>query len=759
MVPPQAGHSTSSRIRSFATLAASATILGLLASPILWGGVYHEDDLGGFHLPLRYFYARCLAKGDDPCWFPGSFCGYYLHGDGQVGLFHPLHWALYRFLPLWSAFDLELLLNYPVVFAGTYLLLRRRNLPADAALFGAMVFSFSGFNLLHYVHPNMLAVVAQIPWLLVAIDALWSCDQPRRAEWLRAAVAALTASQLLLGHPQLVWISLLTEILYAISLSRRTSGRDLRRWAEWIGAKTLGVLCGAVQWLPTLDALASSVRADPSGRFLLQFSLHPANVIQLIGPYLFTARYFEGDAGLAHWPVQEFGLYNGAVVAVFLGWLAFRWRSGLAHRALAKGAIGLGALALLLSFGGYTPLGALCTRLPVVGLLRCPSRYIVLFHLATAILAAVGFADLSGIIGRGETQPWRRLWPLALLPAVSLVLGVGLTGLVECRPDIAPAVRLAPAREVLLGPLWLALATTAVLASARGHRLALVAIVAVAASDMALYGVEKIFHRSPPMTIETLIAREPTPPGRPIRRVRGGSNLLTMSGFDLAEGYLALTPRRMLDYDRVSALRVAGIGWSRSRRGPARWALVPDALPRARLVSRAVRSDDPRRDIERIALESTALLGFDPHLPGGPPGRAEIIADRPGTVGLVTHAGSRQLLILADSYHAGWRATIDGRPSPALRVNGDFLGCVVGPGRHEVLFRFAPRSLQVGGWLSALGVALTLISLGLIRRERRTNWLRNWYTSRILRRARLASGCADSNRESTGRTSCNRTLG
>ena len=42
-----------------------------------------------------------------------------------------------------------------------------------AAVFwvGGMAFAFCGFMMLHFVHVNAVAVVAHLPWLLLAIDA------------------------------------------------------------------------------------------------------------------------------------------------------------------------------------------------------------------------------------------------------------------------------------------------------------------------------------------------------------------------------------------------------------------------------------------------------------------------------------------------------------------------------------------------------------------------------------------------------------
>jgi hypothetical protein len=46
-------------------------------------------------------------------------------------------------------------------------------------------------------------------------------------------------------------------------------------------------------------------------------------------------------------------------------------------------------------------------------------------------------------------------------------------------------------------------------------------------------------------------------------------------------------------------------------------------------------------------------------------------------------------------------------------VYGDFLGCVVESGRHEVEFRFRPVSFRVGAWLSGLGLVLLSVSFGV----------------------------------------------
>ncbi len=157
--------------------AAALFLLRRWPIPLLAGRVWVADDLGQYHLPLRQFYSQQLAAGEAFDWLPSLFNGYYLTGEGQAGTYHPLHWLLYRWLPLGVAFDLELLFSYPLMLVGGYLLLRRWQLRRDAALLGAAAFTFSGFNLLHFIPPNGVAVVAHWPWLLWALD--WAMvDRP-----------------------------------------------------------------------------------------------------------------------------------------------------------------------------------------------------------------------------------------------------------------------------------------------------------------------------------------------------------------------------------------------------------------------------------------------------------------------------------------------------------------------------------------------------------------------------------------------------
>jgi hypothetical protein len=296
--------------------ACSAALFAPLLVPLLSGRVFVSNDLTWFHLPMRHLYREALGAGDTVLWTPSIFAGFYLHGEGQTGVFHPFHQLLYRFVPLQPAFNVELIANYVAAFGGTFWFFRRLDLSAAAALFGAMLFAFSGFNLLHHHHMNMVAVVAHMPWLLAATDVLMVDERRRARTFALAAMALILGSECLLGFPQAIWWNVLT--LAAFAWFRASEMHARRRLLACTAAVVIGILLGGVQLLPTADAAAHSERVAFSRDFALTYSLHPINLLQLWAPYVFEAgAWSRVDPRWFH----EFGIYSGAILPVALIWV------------------------------------------------------------------------------------------------------------------------------------------------------------------------------------------------------------------------------------------------------------------------------------------------------------------------------------------------------------------------------------------------------------------------------------------------------
>ena len=91
-------------------------------------------------------------------------------------------------------------------------------------------------------------------------------------------------------------------------------------------------------------------------------------------------------------------------------------------------------------------------------------------------------------------------------------------------------------------------------------------------------------------------------------------------------------------------------------------------------------------------------------------GTAYVVTDRPGLIEVVISASGRQLLILSESYHSGWRATQDGRQVLIYRAYGDLMASVVDSETRRVVFSFEPDSFRWGLEASVGGGILAIVS-------------------------------------------------
>jgi hypothetical protein len=194
------------------------------------------------------------------------------------------------------------------------------------------------------------------------------------------------------------------------------------------------------------------------------------------------------------------------------------------------------------------------------------------------------------------------------------------------------------------------------------------------------------------------------------------NNTYILRGLRVADAYLGLTTRKELDYDTTEARRAASVEWLLPNWAIAEVEPIPGALPEVRLVPRARLSEDPRSDLAEIDLETTALVDVPVVIVNrrdAVPGEARILAKRNAEYRVKTSADSAQLLVVSTSYHRGWKAEIDGAPATVVRANGDFLGCAVPAGEHEIHLAWESACHRAGRVGSAAGLVLLAISLAL----------------------------------------------
>ena len=179
-----------------------------------------------------------------------------------------------------------------------------------------------------------------------------------------------------------------------------------------------------------------AIEAQPGGgqtpqakwEFITQWSQPPDETIELLAPGYMGWRSGEPDGPYwgrcgrsAEWETTRQGFMNFRLDALYIGaipivlalfsaiaalmarrkakqdeWLGAEWGE---HRAEILFWSGVAVMALLLSYGKFTPVYWLFYQLPVVNNIRGPAKFLQIFQIALAILAAYGL-DLALALAR-----------------------------------------------------------------------------------------------------------------------------------------------------------------------------------------------------------------------------------------------------------------------------------------------------------------------------------------------------------------------
>ncbi len=503
------------------------------------------------------------------------------------------------------------------------------------------------------------------------------------------------------------------------------------------------VLLVLVQLWPSYELTAQSVRADITYADATQFAFLPQKLILLLIPH------FYGQTPDKYWgppSLTENYLYVGILplALALLALLCVRdWR------ARTFGVVT--ALGLLLAFADWTPLhGWMFALAPGFDKVRAPGRFLFFVDLGIAMLAGLG----ADVLAR-PLAAWRRpLFRLFLTGWSIFAAGLLLIAapLIYLRLFVNQAQNATLVQQIDVSTSSFALALLYVLATLaflaayryRWIRGAAVPVVAIGLILIDLIGNNAVVNPTPD---DPTAGFQHPPVIDFLQKNLGHARIDTVTGVEdiwqpdaaALYGFRSLwglyDPLTLTDYYWFWKIHVPGrssrlydllgaryvLGHKNVVLDTKKFRLAysgdsqinvyedPNALPRAFFVSQAIVA--PSHD---AALAAIKAPGFDPgrevvletgapeNQPGPGPVPATFVVDGPNSVVVRVDAPRAGYLVLADPYYGGWQATVDGHSAPLLRADWTFRAVPVGPGAHEVAFRFRPRSLFVAGGVSAL---------------------------------------------------------
>ncbi len=378
--------------------------------------IFGKGDAYHYFTPLWAARDAALRAGQLPLWTQDLFMGAPLLADSQLGTFYPPNW-LTVWLPAWTALKVSVYIHVAWAAIGAFLLARRAlSVGLLPAVIAAGVFALGGVVGAHAEQINQLQGIAWMPWAFLSFPRPASGSRLTAFPFALAAVLALIA---LSGHTQTLFITGIGLGIYALTpavgtaLPARGAASPSRRFIAFVRprlaalvllavASVLALVLAAVQILPTLELTGLSNRQGGFSALAAMAFSWPPNLAargllpsldgQVFGEYV----AYLGVIGLA---LALWGVFYGG---------ARRWPWLI-----------LALAGLVLAFGLYNPFYWLLAELPGFNFFRVPARFLGLFALAGAVLAALGAESL---IARPVAHPRRGLVAvIAVIAALALL--------------------------------------------------------------------------------------------------------------------------------------------------------------------------------------------------------------------------------------------------------------------------------------------------------------------------------------------------
>ena len=416
-------------------------------------GVPHNlliSDLILENYPWKSLIVDALRSGDltGILWNPRIFGGVPFLAAGQHSALYPLS-LLFYILPLWRAYGVFTWLQLGLAALGMYVLGRVLGMRRMAATLAAVAYAFSGFYMVSVTFTMIIAAAAWLPLILAMIElavrtgegAKEATGEPGDTRPLaRSAVpcvvagAALLGLQILAGHVEITYYTLLVSAFYA---AWRLAGlwRTIRQWrpvlrlAAWLVVMVgLGLALGGAQILPLYELVRQSFREGSASLQQVRDWAWPSQqILTFLLPDFFgnpthhsyfdlwqrawvpvTQNALGGPLNTIDWGVKNYvegGNYLGVVTLLLAGigmsgigyWVLGKRKYRIPNTRYLSLFATLAVLSLLFAFG--TPLYAvLYYGLPGYSQLHSAFRWVFPYTLSMAVLAGFGLdALMTGV--------------------------------------------------------------------------------------------------------------------------------------------------------------------------------------------------------------------------------------------------------------------------------------------------------------------------------------------------------------------------
>lgn len=695
------------------TLVFLLSVLPLI--PLLFGQFYAVGDMRDVFIPLESFFHNQQLQGNIPAWDPSVSFGFPVIASAQIGFFYPVLFVL-RFLPVWLELPLVLVLHTVFCAIGSFLFARRLGLSKEASLFAALSFSFSQFIWQHLTHLNIFLAVAWLPWQMLAVDILFKRERIGR----RGMVTLITLFGIpfLIGQIQTPFLIMVTALLYGCWIQPKTiSWKQVSVTLLLIGVGTF--LLSSVQLLPTLELASLSSRGTPGGFDIMRANQHSYPLYHL-PTYLFPRFYGNDDTYWGKRLEIEYGTYIGVIPFLFALWFfiaSFRIREKGSSLVFFRWAM---VISFLLALGSLSPFRLIGLE-PSLWIFSAPARWLLVTTFSLSIFAGFGFDAVFT-----NTAGIKRI----LKFIIPLVVGIIIIGNVALyllpgtitHPKIVSMIASAKGSSIsLLSPYtYIPLILLLLLPYLLSHANAKKIILALTVVDLSLIAATT----TPTSSWEDILATPTSIQDLPQEIKNNQARIYSLRDGGDTGAYFTDPSSRANDATRElqknllvpmvsSQFGIFGIEWPASldlseqgavleRLHPTQPYAVEDTTLAQELTIGAVLSPASNGGIGVQALESKQRIEITD-------GTLEVLSDRPSELIIKTKTEADATLIVRDTFYPGWRAYVDGQEVAIEKSPLFFRSIAIPSGDHEVVMKYVPETLIIGGIISLVTCMVCII--------------------------------------------------
>ena len=712
-------------------------VLILISFPDVLLGIksFIHRDYGLFGYPLAFHHRESFWNGEMPLWNPLNNFGLpFLAQWNTLTLYPPS--LLYVLLPLPWSLNLFLLLHLFWAGLGMHrLALKWTDQPSAAAVAG-VAYAFSGLLANALIWPNNMAALGWLPWVVLLAEAAF------RHGGRHLALGAMAGGmQMLTGAPEVIlftWV-----IVLGVGGVQAWEHRDSIRihLFRFAGLVILVALLAAAQLLPFLDLLQQSHRT--SGFSDASWSMPAWGLLNYVVPLFrmnpsISGGYLQPDQFWTSSYYAGIGVLGLALVAVIRCRSRRVWM--LAALAVVGWVLALGSRGVVYDLlrGGILPMG----------FMRFPIKFVVLSTFALPLLAAFALRVQPG------EPPAVQTGKMKGVIGVLLLLMVGAVVMAVWRPIHAEGLSItlqsAGTRAFFLlatvGILWWMTRSNTIMAT----RLALLGLPLLVWCDLETHSPGQNPTIPPGVLSPGLLTEDQM---NPLPRLGESRALLTLSALEgirfsnvssLTDGHLLTRVTLFDNCNLLDGVPKADGFYSlylAAERDVHFRLFATDSQPREGLADflGVSHASSPTNFFEWLPREK--------HMPMLNVGQRPVFLDRTNTLkhliseafhpreevllplearAVTTAMASRQSLIvtqrvtshlieaeiqsdqptwlvLAQSFHPNWHATIDSQSVRVWPANHAFQALEIPAGRHHVKLVYRDRAFTVGSILSMLG--------------------------------------------------------